>query len=135
MGAGSGFFEALLLQKGVDIMVSDKYLPGEENAHYPKAYCSIIKALGQKIVHQYPDRAVLCVYPTYEAEWPTEMLKQMAKGQRIIFIGSFEYCASPSFRLMLECDFISVDWRRIINWRACSDYIAVYDKKARAGNN
>jgi hypothetical protein len=99
LGAGTGYWAALLTAAGADIVATDLASAGpnahgaELGRHFP------VEALGAAAaVGAHPERNVFCSWPTLEATWPLEALRVLAPGRAFAMISEHAGGLAPPRR-------------------------------------
>ena len=85
VGAGSGYLSRLLANAGVDVVATDscrelyRFTVGQ---HFPVRRMYALAA-----ARRWPDRAVLCSWPSYGKPWCAKMAASLAAGRVFALIG------------------------------------------------
>lgn len=122
IGAGSGFWAALLKKNNCDIIattINDEYHP------FPEKFTEIEKLPAIDAVKKYPDRTVFCSWPSI-GTWTEETLPHIKK--RLILI-SENATASDKFYDTLSEDFKQIEEHKIPEWFGIRDKFSVFERK------
>lgn len=86
IGAGTGYWSALLAKKGIDVLASD--ISSEKNhfrqkvgTFYPVSECDAISAIAS-----YPGRDILMCWPSYDEDWSANAIATIAPGRLLYWI-------------------------------------------------
>lgn len=81
IGAGTGYWTALLRAAGADILATDLVDEGSPGYGLTVGVHSRVLALdAAAAVKAHPDRAVFCSWPTRDSEWCTDAASQISRG-------------------------------------------------------
>ena len=128
IGAGSGFWGALLRKINCEIIVTtigdDHY---EFSDEFPNKFTEIEYIAGIDAVKKYPNKTVLWVWPGIE-EWTEETLENI-KG-RLIYIGEGHggHTGTDKFHAILEEKFNIVQIKNMLQWEGYQDNAYVYER-------
>lgn len=131
VGAGTGFWSALLASKGADVLACD--LPSPDSyAFAVGTYFPVEKCHGAEFVRRYPDRTVLMVWPDFKGEWSAEVARAMRPGQTIILVseGHGGCVGCDDLFDQLEAEFDDVDDVALPVWPGIHDWMSIHRKKA-----
>jgi hypothetical protein len=88
IGAGSGYWTALLRNAGLDVVATDATPQGDIGYGFEASrFCEIEALAGPAAVRAYPDRNVFCSWPTQDSPWALAAVRAMALGRRVALIG------------------------------------------------
>ena len=88
IGAGSGYWTALLRAAGLEVIGTDLQSDGEGPYGSGLGRHAPLEAVGgPEAVAAYPDRDVFCSWPTEGADWSFEAAQQIAVGRALALIG------------------------------------------------
>jgi hypothetical protein len=88
IGAGTGYWSALLRAAGVDVVATDVASEGE--GPYGSGlgrHAAVVALGGPEAVRTYPDRDVFCSWPTEGAAWCAEAAAEIRPGRAFVLIG------------------------------------------------
>lgn len=133
-GAGNGYWEFLLQQRGADVVAFD------QNTVYPKdmRYLEIMKG-DPRILCDYEDRALLLSWPDHAEDCPFSLdCLKYYKGKTIIHIGElfgetlssnpWGQTTSRAFQLRLGETFRCVSRVQLPNWPGHMDSLTVWSR-------
>lgn len=124
VGAGTGFWAHLLAMKGVSIVATDP----EPRKAFDVAYESLDAV---RAVEAYPDRDVLCVWPSLGESWAMRAAQAMAPGRTLYYVGEWRGCtADDDFHEYLEAAFDEVMLVAIPVFAAVHDNLMIYRKRS-----
>lgn len=131
VGAGTGFWAALLARRGVDIVATD---PGPSGYTFkrPGRYHPVVRIDAVRAVRRWPERNVLAVWPCYQRQWAFEAARAMAPGRTLALVSEglggcvgtddlFDYLGRR-FDELKEID--------IPVWSGIHDRLTIYRKRA-----
>lgn len=129
VGAGTGYWSALLEKRGADIIATDI-----DTNDYSFAIGSVIDIEtldAVSAVQKYPDRNVLIVWPCYTSTWATECAVAMASGRMLALVseGSGGCVADDSLFDLLESGFEEVADISLPVWDGMHDRLTIHCKK------
>jgi hypothetical protein len=99
IGAGRGYLSQILRHAGIDAVATDLNPEGShEHRNFRKhaselgpisepVYCPVEPMDAEMAISSYPDRTVLCSWPSLGGMWFTDAAKMLTKGQHIAVIG------------------------------------------------
>ena len=89
VGAGTGYWAALIKQAGGDIIATDASEPGAENLYQQTvaAWTNVEQYDAQAAITQNPERDVLMIWPCLRSDWSGHTIKAMRVGQMLIYVG------------------------------------------------
>jgi putative endonuclease len=134
MGAGTGYWAALLRDKGADIIAYDQAPPNIRtkraiiNLWHPGRYVftKVIEGIPKSLkFHQ--DRTLFLCWPSLGSM--TEQCLGFWKGEFLVFVGDRELCANQAFYEMIESEFLPVRIVRIPQWPAINDELVVWRRR------
>jgi hypothetical protein len=115
IGAGSGYWSALVAGADGDVIATDAIAEGSPGYGLTVGLHTKIEALDAvEAVRRYPERNVFCSWPTQDADWCAEAAQAMCAGRRLALVGQPRGGETGSPRLfdVLETDF--TEERRIV---------------------
>ena len=132
IGAGSGYWSAILRAAGADIIATDSS-PGSDPGYRIKpSRHSHVEALGgMDAVMAYPKRNVFCSWPTRDDDWCAEASAAMQPGRYLALIGYEGGGNTGSAALfdLLENGFDLVARVAIPQWPGMSDALTIHRRK------
>lgn len=88
IGAGSGYWVALLRAAGLDVVGADVANDGEGAYGSGLGRCCPIEAMdGATAVTRYPERDVFCSWPSQDQTWALEAVRALNVGRAFALIG------------------------------------------------
>ena len=151
IGAGTGFWSAMLAARGTDVIAFDQ-APLPENV--PETMCDLLKSeaeadaainpwhVGQSSkgpvlrgsaaeASLYPERALMLCWPPYNTSFAYDALVDYA-GDTVIYIGEHSggCCATDEFFSLLCEKFDEVECVAIPQWPGIHDDITIWKRKA-----
>jgi hypothetical protein len=134
IGAGTGYWAALVKAAGGDIVAFDKHPPrlnSEENHYHPhtKLFYRVREGT-EEIAAEYPDRALFLCWPPYDTSMAWGAL-HCYTGKTVIFVGegSGGCTGNDEFFEILHRDFDQTDEITIPCIPYHCDYMGVYQRK------
>ena len=105
IGAGSGYWSALLRAAGVDILATDPSIGS--HGFVPGTHHDAAPLTASDAVQRYSDRDVLCSWPSKGADWCREAVSLIKPGRHFIYLGEPRggLCASDALFDLLEAEF------------------------------
>lgn len=125
VGAGSGFWSALLARAGVDVVATDKH--AGEHGDWHGRYHPTEKLDALAALRAYPDRDVLVCWPTLHGTWARKLAEAIEPG-KVLHVIAEECCAEPGFYSVLADRFERLDSQPLPNWKDMRDYLEVMRK-------
>lgn len=88
----------------------------------------VLEMDANEAIETYPERAVLCIWPSYDEPWAYEMLKRMKAGRTLIYVGEGDggCTADYNFHKHLNKHCEEVEYLSIPQWSRVHDYLTVY---------
>lgn len=134
LGAGTGYWAALLRARGVDILAYDRApADGGENNHWHSGHppFSEVRRGGVEVLAQHPGRSLFLCWPPYRSPMAYQALRAYA-GQTLIYIGEGEHgcTATPGFFRLLVRDWKQVASLSLPNWPGIHDRLSVWRRQA-----
>ncbi|MFI4964657.1 MAG: hypothetical protein ACHP9T_04740 [Caulobacterales bacterium] len=87
IGAGAGYWSALLTAAGADIVATDAQVSGEIGYRFrPGHYCEMQPLAASDAVRRFPERNVFCSWPTMGEAWAADAARQIAPGRHLALI-------------------------------------------------
>ncbi len=131
IGAGTGYWAALLAAKGVDIVCYDKRPPGgsEPNTfRHVKTYHPVEEGGPEKIL-AHPDRTLFLCWPPYDDNMAHRCAKYY-RGKTLLYVGeASDGCnANDAFFRKMTKNF-TCERHRIPQWPEIRDYLFVFTRR------
>jgi hypothetical protein len=133
VGAGTGYWAALLRARGVDVEASDAAPPGADSANpfhagQPRPWTAIDRAIAVEAVRRHPGRTLLLCWPPAEDDPASYAPLRAFRGATVVHIGDVGGDATGSlrFRRELERNWRLVDDVRLPGWPWLDDRLRVY---------
>ncbi len=129
IGAGSGFWGALLRKINCEIIVTTI---GDQSYKFidkfPNKFTKIEYIAGIEAVKKYPNKTVLWIWPGIE-EWTEETLENI--NGRLIYIGEGHggHTGTDKFHDILEKKFNIVQIKNMLQWEEYQDNAYIYERK------
>lgn len=134
VGAGLGYWAALLRSMGVDVIATDANA-GRDNIYFAEGaapFTDVVRADAAEAAAAHPDRVLLTVWPEYQGTWITDAIAAhyRAGGQRVIFVGEDRWgCTGDESTFdFLELHYREVAFKAIPQWSGIHDYLTVYER-------
>jgi hypothetical protein len=129
VGAGTGYWSALLQAAAVDVVATDPTAAGDVGYGFEGGRHGRVQPLsaGQAIM-AYPDRAVFCSWPTQGEAWALGAAFQMGAGQRMALIEG-STTGSRGLRRYLATRFELISDIDIPRFPGCDDRLRIYRKR------
>jgi hypothetical protein len=106
IGAGTGYWSALLRAAGHDVIATDVQAAGEGPYGSGLGRCLDLEAMdAATAVERHPARDVFCSWPTEGADWAYEAATRVRRGRVFALIGDPAACATPALYDLLARDF------------------------------
>lgn len=131
IGAGTGYWAALLQARGVSVVAYDLYPPAGDNNtfHTSRTTWTHVEKGGPEKAADHPDRALLLCWPPYNSPMAMECLNHYA-GETVLYVGEWGGCtADDGFHSQLERDFDVVKTVRIPCWPGIHDTLTVHKRR------
>lgn len=132
LGAGTGYWSKLIANAGGDILSSDANVG--ENYGFTIGSCfDVEKCEASEFVQKHPDRDVLIVWPTYNADWAFRAAQAMCYGRTLFLIGEGHGGCTANSDLFeyLEQAFETIEFVQIPVWPCSHDFLGIFTKKHR----
>lgn len=128
IGAGTGYWAALLASRGVDIVPYDPKPYGVKGSWASTAWINVRHG-DHTIIDHYPKRAVLMCWPLYGGDYAIEVARRTQSA--LIYIGEpIGGCNSPDeFFDILERDWTLHQQVNIPQWMGLHDQLQVWKRK------
>jgi hypothetical protein len=131
VGAGTGYWAALLTQTGCDVVATDANqgrtgYRQKIGYHYPVQRLKAVTA-----VRRHPDRDVLMSWPSYNEGWAVRAARAIAPGRSLYYIGegSGGCTADDAFFRLMRRDFEEVAECDIPQWDGLHDGLWHYRRR------
>lgn len=128
IGAGSGAWTHLIRAHGGDVIATDPIL--EQFAFKHGAWAEPLALQGKTAVRRWPERNVLCSWPSLNQTWLRQAARAMRPG-RTLFVVREDATAEDSTWEYVESAFRHVDYLELISWQFCHDRFEVWRKLGR----
>jgi hypothetical protein len=131
IGAGSGYWSALLQNGGLDVAATDATASGQLAYGFEAGrFCRIEGLTGPEAVRAYPDRDVFCSWPTEASPWALGAVRAMAVGRRLALIGEPRggLTGTPGLFRFLETRFRPLGGLDIPQFPRVRDRLTVYER-------
>jgi len=130
VGAGTGFWTALIRKAGGDIIATDVATRGRYKQPCGK-FAEVRQMTADDAVDQFHDRNVLAVWPCYDKPWAGQMAKRMRSGRHLFLVseGAGGCVGDDALFDELNHNFELVDEIALPVWPAISDYLSVHRKR------
>lgn len=129
LGAGTGYWSALLAAAGADVVATDLAAQGL-NAHGAQLgrHAPVEALSAADAVRRYPERNVFCSWPTLNAAWPLEALKLMQPGRAFAMISEHAGGMAPAAEVFgyLRDRFVEVARIQLPQFPPHSDELAIW---------
>jgi hypothetical protein len=132
VGAGTGYWSALLRNAGLDVIATDIQADGDIGYGFRPARHAPVEALGAvEAVERYPTRSVLCSWPTEGAAWALDAARSVAPGLCFALIGDKPdgVTATPELYAYLADCFSLVHEVQIPQFPQVHDSMAIYHRR------
>lgn len=129
IGAGSGYWVALLRAAGLDVIGADVGNAGEGAFGSGLGRLCPIEALdGPAAVDAYPDRDVFCSWPSREDPWGAEAVRRIRVGRTLALIGDGPegVIGTPELYALLARDFEQVGEVEIPRFPRLADRLTLH---------
>jgi len=88
IGAGGGYWAAVLQAAGCDVVATDVQASGATGYGFEVGRWSVIEPLGAvEAVRAFPERNVFCCWPSEGADWAFDAAREMRSGRVLAVIG------------------------------------------------
>lgn len=120
VGAGRGYWAALLRLRGVDVVATDAHW-------YPPTWTDVAIMDAAEAAAAHPDRALLLIWPPYNQDTAHRALCAY-RGSTVIYIGEgYGGCTGDdAFHEALEREWRAVDGCSVPQWSGLHDHLTVY---------
>lgn len=128
VGAGTGFWAALIARAGGDILATD---PGVMKYRFTVArHRPLVAQDGVSAVQANPDRNVLMVWPCYDENWAAQVARAMLPGRLLLLVseGMGGCVGDDDLFRTLDHDFTLEETIRVPVWPGIGDYMTVHRK-------
>ncbi len=136
VGAGTGYWSALLAAAGLDVVATDAAEPGAINGYrFTTGRChQVLQHTARDALLAYPRRTVLCSWPCYREPWLSQAIRIMRPGQHLVLIGEGAGGCTGTECLFhqLAADFDEVAHVAIPQWPGLNDRLTVHRKRKLA---
>lgn len=131
IGAGTGYWAALLRARGADIVALDAHPPGRErNEFHPDARTWTSVDRGGPERASVADRSLLLIWPPYDQPMAAACLERFG-GERVAYIGEGDGGATGDarFHRLLGRDWEQIRVVRIPTWPLIADDLRIYRRR------
>jgi hypothetical protein len=87
IGAGTGFWSALLSSSGIDVVATDMAGGINDYGQTVGRYHPVFRGDALAMVRENPDCDVLCIWPDLDESWATDVVRILRPGRRFCLIG------------------------------------------------
>ena len=129
IGAGSGAWSKLLKDRGAHIIATDP--KREQYAFDHGRYIPLMPLQGKTAVRRWPDRNVLCVWPSLNETWLRQAARAMRPG-RILFVVREDTCAEDSTWNYIAGAFRQIASHELLSWHFMHDRFEAWVKKRKS---
>lgn len=144
LGAGSGYWAALLRERGVDVLAYDRYPPRDGGNHWyqdREEFHPIVRGT-EEVLHWNAHRTLMLSWPPYATPMAAEALRyyERAGGRCLVYVGEGwgGCCADDDFFTRLGEDTFddvehSTPWRKVREvllpqWWGVHDWLTIYER-------
>jgi len=131
IGAGTGYWSALLRNAGLDVVTTDAFPVGDIGYGFQAGrFCEAEALTGDAAVRAYPERNVFCSWPTQDSPWALAAVRAMAPGRRLALIGEPRggETGTPGLHRYLETRFRLLGTLAIPQFPKERDALFVYER-------
>lgn len=131
IGAGSGYWTALLRKAGLDAIATDAMAKGNIGYGFEAGrFCAVEPLAGPEAVRAHPGRDVFCSWPTEGSPWALAAVRAMPLGRRLALIGEPRggVTGTPGLHRFLETRFQLLGALAIPQFPRCADQLFVYER-------
>jgi hypothetical protein len=130
VGAGTGYWTAMLLGAGLDAVATDPAPDTNPYGFRTGARANVIRIDALTAVQTYPERSVLCSWPTEGSDWLTQALAATAKGAKLAMVGCGRGGSTGNDSLydLLDAEFELLETVTIPQFPGVSDNLTVYER-------
>lgn len=130
VGAGSGYWSALLRLRGVDVIATDPALAYRTTLRHG-AHGGLLALEGKRAIRRFADRNVLMVWPSLRETWARQALKAMRVGRVLLEVteGEGGCCAEDGFFAVLEDCFEEIGAVALPVFDGIHDRFTIWRKK------
>jgi hypothetical protein len=145
LGAGAGYWGALLRMRGVECVLYDRAPPTAEgnNPFFSRQYTIVLEGDERK-ASLHPDHTLMMVWPFSEEEaeagmpdsdqWDVRALRLYA-GSTVVHVGELQLDAyncttSSAFKHELASTFMQVQCIKLPSWPNCSDELTIWKRRS-----
>jgi len=125
IGAGSGYWAALITKAGGDVVaydIQDEKFNFVENFHE-------VEHGGPEKAALHPDRTLFLCWPSYCSTFAREALKAY-QGNTVVYIGEWRgCCATGSFFETLNNEWAEIETIDIPQWEGIHDCMIIFERK------
>ena len=128
VGAGTGYWSALLRDQGADVMAFDRNPPRTgRNSYKHRTQYTWIHQGPAEVSAFFPDRTLFICWPPYDTNMASRAL-ECYQGKHVIFVGeSWGGCTGDErFHQLLSNDFTLIREYQHPNWGGLHDKLYVY---------
>lgn len=131
VGAGTGFWSAILAARGVDVVATDKHA-GQSSYGYEIGAQFPINRLGAAAaIRAYPARTVFCSWPCYRVPWFARALALVRPGVAVAVVheGRGGCVGTEGLFARLEAGFDEVEQIALPNFPGIRDRLTVWRRR------
>jgi hypothetical protein len=132
IGAGAGYWAALIHAAGGDIVTYDTAPPALGPSRWTSAVWYPVTAGGPEQAANHPDRTLLLIWPPYEEPMAADTLDTYT-GDTVIYVGEGHggCTADDQFHQMLDRHWTLVDNLHIPQWFGLHDRLTIWERTRR----
>ena len=134
VGAGSGYWSAILRASGTDVIATDSAAEGiNPHGFQTSAFTPVERLDATDAIRAYPGRAVFCSWPTEGETWAAEAFALIAQGNILALVGDDRGGITGSDALfdLLESDFELLRELEIPQFPRVTDRLRIYRRYGR----
>lgn len=134
IGAGTGYWAALLADRGADVVAYD-IQPPPNFWHRGENQWFDLRTGSAELAGKHPDRTLFLCWPPYADRMATDALKahMRAGGERLVYVGEGEGGCTGGymFHRLVERFYVADAEIAIPQWEGLHDYLTCYTRKVR----
>ena len=131
IGAGSGFWTATLKAAGLDVIGTDPCGDDYATAIVHAEHAELQRLTGVEAVRAYPDRNVLCVWPSLGDAWCREAVAAMAHDRTLALVGEWNGCTADEalFEMLSADPWEEIGGFTLPQWPGIHDRLTLHRRK------
>ncbi len=124
IGAGTGYWAALLQERGTDVLAFDIYQAGPKHTKVLFGSCEEIQ--------NHPERTLFLCWPPYKTPMAIDCLKAY-RGRYLIYVGEGDggCTGDDAFHALLCREWKPIEYVKIPRWLTIHDRLVVYERKMK----